>query len=485
MYFQISDVCEKFENEKPMHALVVDDESQVRKFVSDVLKDDGWEVSEADSAEHAFEMLRDRDWSVVFCDVMLGGADGFSVLRRFKEEMPETKVVLMTGHGSGAGALDATAFGAYDYLLKPFGLEELQSLSRTFWELMAKRPVHRVVTRPGVTSLHGSDINLVGRSAAFIEVMKQVGRVASTNLPVLLNGESGTGKELIASALHLRSERSGKPFVSFNCGAVPPETIESELFGHVKGGFIGADQDRRGLLEEADGGTVFLDEVTETTPAFQVKLLRAVQENEIRRVGSNATHKVDVRVIAASDRDIEEEVKAGRFREDLFYRLNAVAITLPPLRERREDILPLAKSFVERVYALNPTVDFSAEALEMLEGYAWPGNIRELENAVVRAAALCDGTIRAQDLPERIQNYRGETLREVASDDALQACTNEEWLSLSEVEGRYVTSVLAHTNGNKQAAARLLGIDRKTLERKVKRYKIQPSRESPFPTRAA
>jgi two-component system response regulator AtoC len=468
-----------------MHALVVDDESQVRKFVGDVLKDDGWEVTEADSAEHAFEMLRYRDWSVVFCDVMLGGADGFSVLRRFKDELPETKVVLMTGHASGAGALDATAFGAYDYLLKPFGLEELQSLSRTFSERPAKRPAHRVVSGAGVTSLQGSDINLVGRSTAFIEIMKQVGRVASTNLPVLLTGESGTGKELIASALHLRSERSGKAFLSFNCGAVSPEMIESELFGQVNGSLTGADQDRRGLWEEADGGTVFLDEVTETTPAFQVKLLRALQENEIRRVGSNALDKVDVRVIAASDRDVEEEVKAGRFREDLFYRLNAVAIALPPLRERREDILPLAKSFVERVYTLNPTVDFSSEALEMLEGYAWPGNIRELENAVVRAAALCQGTIRAQDLPERIRNYRGETVSEVASHDAFQACTTEEWLSLAEVEGRYVTSVLAHTNGNKQAAARLLGIDRKTLERKVKRYKIQSAKAGPIPSRAA
>ena len=457
-----------------MQALIIDDDPQVRKFVGNVLKDDGWEISEADSAENAFEMLRLRNWSVVFCDVMLGGADGFSVLRRFKDELPETKVVLMTGHGSAAGALDATAFGAYDYLLKPFGLEEVQSLSRAVLDSLAARPALRMVSREGVTSLYGSDINLVGRSEAFIKVMKQVGRVASTNLPVLLTGESGTGKEVVASALHLRSPRSEKNFVGVNCGAIPAELIESELFGHVKGSFTGADRDRRGLWEEADGGTLFLDEITETTPAFQVKLLRALQESEIRRVGSNNTQKVDVRVIAASNRDVEEEIKAGRFRRDLFYRLNAVAILLPPLRERREDILPLAKSFVERVYAL-----------DRLERYAWPGNIRELENAVVRAAAMCDGTIQVQDLPERIRNYRGETAGQEANVEAEPAAPTEEWQSLAEMEGRYVTRVLAHTKGNKQAAARLLGIDRKTLERKVKRHKIQTSGAGRFPSRAA
>ena len=229
--------------------------------------------------------------------------------------------------------------------------------------------------------------------------MKQVGRVAATSLPVLLTGESGTGKEVVASALHQHSQRSEGSFVAVNCGAIPSELIESELFGHVRGSFTGADRDRRGLWEEADGGTVFLDEITETAPAFQVKLLRALQEGEIRRVGSNQTQKLDVRVIAASNRDVEGEVKAGRFRQDLFYRLNAVSIVLPPLRERREDILPLTRYFSERVYSLNSSVSFSPEALVLLEAYAWPGNIRELENAVVRAAAMCDGTIRAQDLP--------------------------------------------------------------------------------------
>src|SRR6185295_15917432 len=308
-----------------LNALVVDDEAQVREFVSTVLQTEGWNVTQAASAEEAIEKLHRAPWSVVFCDVMLGGADGYSVLRRFKEELPGTKVVLMTGHGSAAGALDATAFGAYDYLLKPFGPEEVASLSTALREQLLQRP-RRITPKHRV--VYQSDIEMVGRSHAFIEVMKQVGRVAPTNLPVLLSGESGTGKELVASAIHHRSGRAAKTFVAVNCGAIP-----AELFGHMKGSFTGADRDRRGLWEEADGGTVFLDEISETSLSFQVKLLRVLQEGEIRRVGSNQTQKVDVRVVAASNRDVEGEVKAGRFRNDVFYRLNAVSIVLPPLRE--------------------------------------------------------------------------------------------------------------------------------------------------------
>lgn len=453
-----------------MHALVIDDEQQVRDFVCAVLKGEGWEISSAASAEEAFAKLSEKTWSIVFCDVMLGGADGFAVLRRFKDEAPDTKVVLMTGHGSAAGALDATAFGAYDYLLKPFGAEELQSLSAALHEQLTSRPQRL----SGRRRSHESDIDLVGRSQAFIEVMKQVGRVAATNLPVFLTGESGTGKELVASALHHRSGRSDKTFVAVNCGAIPAELIESELFGHTKGSFTGADRDRRGLWEEADGGTVFLDEITETAPSFQVKLLRVLQQREIRRVGSNQTRRVDVRVIAASNRDVEEEVKAGRFRNDLFYRLNAVSIMLPPLRDRREDIPPLAQAFADRVYSLNPSVRFSPDAVALLDRYPWPGNIRELENAVVRAAAMCDGMIRAQDLPERIRSYRDAQAPVTEQDQHMKASSEEpeEWPPLSTIEGRYVARVLYHTAGNKQAAARVLGVDRKTLDRMIKRHGI-------------
>jgi DNA-binding NtrC family response regulator len=467
-----------------MQALVIDDDPQLRKFVGDVLRDEGWEVTEAASAEEAFELLREAEWSVVFCDVMLGGADGFSVLKRFKEELPQTKVVLMTGHGTASGALDATSFGAYDYLLKPFGPAELVSLSLALREQMQGSKSRRLRLSSGA-STYRADIGVLGRSEAFITVMKQVGRVAKTNLPVLLTGESGTGKEVVASSLHSRSTRADQPFVAVNCGAISAELIESELFGHVKGSFTGADRDRRGLWEEADQGTVFLDEITETTPAFQVKLLRALQQGEIRRVGSNHTQRVDVRVIAASNRDVEEEVEAGRFRKDLFYRLNAVSIMVPPLRERREDILLLAKSFAERVYSLSPEVKFSLEALQLLEQYPWPGNIRELENAVVRATAVCDGTIRAKDLPERVQKYSKTQSADSALTAETPALVAEEWCPLAKIEGRYVAKVLAHTGGNKQAAARLLEIDRKTLDRMIKRHNIPMGNVAVFPSRAA
>ena len=453
-----------------LRALVIDDEAQLRAFVTAALRNDGWETNEADSAERAFELLHEQKWSAVFCDVLLGGADGYSVLRRFKEEMPETKVILMTGHGSAAGALDATAFGAYDYLLKPFGLEELRVLSEGLREQLTNGPSRFPASSRG--TLYKSDIDLVGRSAVFVEVMKQVGRVATTDLPVLLTGESGTGKEVVASALHRRSLRAEKPFVAVNCGAIPSELIESELFGHVRGSFTGADRDRRGLWEEASEGTVFLDEITETTPAFQVKLLRAVQEGEIRRVGSNQTQRIDVRVIAASNRDVAQEVAAGRFRKDLFYRLNAVSIVLPPLRERREDILPLAKRFAEQVYSLRPAVKFSPEALVALEEYPWPGNIRELENAVVRAVAMCDGVIRPQDLPELVRNYRVAFLPEEEPGEEDVPPIDDEWPSLTTLEGRYVARVLVRTKGNKQVAARLLEVDRKTLDRMIKRHGI-------------
>src|SRR5882672_2131704 len=468
-----------------MEALVVDDDPQLRKFVGEVLRGEAWEVTEADSAEQAFELLGKHEWSVVFCDVILGGADGFSVLKRFKEELPRTKVVLMTGHGTASGALDATSFGAYDYLLKPFGPDELQYLSQALREQLVSHQSRRVRARGD--SAYQAHVGVLGRSEAFIAVMKQVGRVATTNLPVLLTGESGTGKEVVASSLHSRSHRAEQPFVAVNCGAISAELIESELFGHVKGSFTGADRDRRGLWEEADKGTVFLDEITETTPAFQVKLLRALQQGEIRRVGSNHTQRVDVRVIAASNRNVEEEVDAGRFRKDLFYRLNAVSIRLPPLRERPEDILLLAKSFAQRVYSLNPEVKFSLEALELLEKYRWPGNIRELENAVVRATAICDGTIRAKDLPERVQEYCLAQTQGLAVADASDriALVVEEWSPLSVIEGRYVAKVLAQTGGNKQAAARILEVDRKTLDRMIKRHKISVDRVANFPSQAA
>jgi len=299
---------------------------------------------------------------------------------------------------------------------------------------------------------------IIGRSRAFVEVVKQVGRTADTNAPVLLTGESGTGKKLVASTIHNHSSRRDQPFVTVNCASIPAESIESELFG----------RDRRGFFEDADGGTIFLTEITKTTPSLQEKLLHFLQTGEITRAGSNDVLKVDVRVIAASNHNVEQEVVAGRFGNELFERLSEVSIVLPPLRERPEDIPLLAQSFADRVYSLSPSVNFANEALALLEKYNWPGNIRELENAVVRAVAICDGTIRAKDLPERVRNYGIQDQTVITEPEA----ANDDWVTLSVIEGRYVAQVLEHTRGNKQAAARVLAVDRKTLDRMIKRHHI-------------
>jgi DNA-binding NtrC family response regulator len=457
-----------------MRALVVDDDDLIRSNIAEVLSSEGWEVTEAASAERALELLSNNEWSLVFCDVRLSAKndhEGYDVLRSFTAQQPEAQIILMTGHGSAAGALDAVSSGAYDYLMKPFEIADVRRISQNVRRGIDKRARRSVSDELPSLPVYASDIELIGVSAAFVEVMKLVGRVAATNLPVLIAGESGTGKEIVARAIHRRSPRADKPFVAVNCGALPAELIESELFGHVRGSFTGATVDRRGLWQEADQGTVFLDEITETSLGFQVKLLRALQEGEIRRVGSNQTMRVDVRVIAATNRNAEEEMRQGRFRQDLLYRLNAVTIHLPPLRERRDDIRPLAKYFADRNLSTNGgPIGFSKEALWMLENYDWPGNIREMENAIVRATALCDQVVRSEDLPERIRSSFRTPMKETSSRGAAPSHDDEILLPLAEVERRHILSVVTRTGGNKQAAARILGIDRTTLQRKLERY---------------
>jgi DNA-binding NtrC family response regulator len=369
--------------------------------------------------------------------------------------------------------------------MKPFDNDEVLAISQSVRNGIEKR-ARQQTTGDLLPPVYTSDIDLVGQSAAFVEMMKLVGRVAGTNLPVLITGESGTGKEVVARAIHRRSQRAEQAFVAVNCGAIPADLIESELFGHVRGSFTGATVDRRGLWQEAHLGTIFLDEITETTPAFQVKLLRALQEGEIRRVGSNHTLQVDVRVIAATNRDVEGEMREKRFRQDLLYRLNAVTLHLPPLRERSEDILPLARRFAERATrAGERPVSFSREAIRILESYNWPGNIRELENAIVRATALCDGIVHPEDLPERISNAirdddptpSSEVIPAAAGTPQAGATEGATGLvSLSELECLHIKRVLEHTHGNKQAAARLLGIDRSTLQRMIKRHNLEEAK---------
>jgi DNA-binding NtrC family response regulator len=457
---------------QPLQALVIDDEPLISNFIANIITADGWSVSKATTAEQAFQMLSEQQWLLVFCDVMLGGIDGYAVLRRFSEKQTETRFVLMTGYGSAAGALDAIAFGAYDYLVKPFTVDDILNIAKVVREQYQIRSREDKLDSAAIPQGYISDISLIGKSQKFVDCLKTVGRIATTNLPVLITGESGTGKEIVAQSIHQRSSRASGSFVAVNCGAIPFELIESELFGHAKGAFTGADRERMGLWEEADGGTILLDEITETSPLFQVKLLRALQQGEIRRVGSNKTLKVNVRVIAATNRDIEEEVRQGRFRQDLMYRLNAVMIHLPPLRERVEDIPLLAGHFARQIRPLDaPPITFSPASLEILKNYSWQGNVRELENAVCHAVSLCGDIVYPQHLPVRLLQINGNPPER--SQTAIAAPRNDEWLSLAEMQTKYVAQVLAHTNGNKQAAARLLNIDRKTLTRVIKRSEVE------------
>ena len=458
-------------------ALVIDDDPQVRSFVANILRAEGWAVSEAASAEQALNLLPEKVWVLVICDVMLGDADGYTILRKFNEHVPEARFVLMTGYGTAAGALDATAIGAYDYWVKPFAVDVVLNLSKSVHEQHKTRLQHKTSKTVSPAPGYISDIPLIGNSPKFVECLKMVGRVATTNMPVLITGESGTGKEIVARAIHLRSARADKPFVAVNCGAIPVELIESELFGHAKGAFTGAERDRQGLWEEASEGTIFLDEITETNTLFQVKLLRALQEGEIRRVGSNQNIKIDVRVITASNRDVEEEVKDGRFRQDLMYRLNAMTINLPPLRERAEDIPLLAEHFARLIRPPDASpVRFSAAALKILKNYQWKGNVRELENAVFHAVSLSDNVIYPEHLPASVSQLKKEEPgleNEIEQPAKLSPLDADRWLSLAELEAEYVVRVLDYTNGNKQAAARILGIDRKTLARILNRSNSQ------------
>ncbi|HCA60058.1 MAG TPA: two-component system response regulator [Blastocatellia bacterium] len=450
-----------------LSALVVDDEPQLLELIAEVLDEKGWSVEKASTGEEAIGLIGEKNFDLVFCDVMLGAADGYDVLRRFTEVQPLAKVVLMTGRGSAAGALEATSIGAFDYLLKPFSVEDINRLADLACSQIKLRDQESGSPAEAGEQLYASEIPLIGRSPKFVECLKMVGRVAASDLPVLVTGESGTGKEIVASAIHQRSKRRGGPFVVVNCGAIPVELIESELFGHVKGSFTGASGDRVGLWEQADGGTIFLDEVTETSPLFQVKLLRTLQLGEIRRVGSNRTIKIDARVIAATNRNIEAEVADGRFRQDLMYRLNAVTICLPPLRERVEDIQLLAEHFASAAGRSGaPVIRFSAAALELMKRYSWPGNVRELENAVLHAASMTDDVVYPDHLPERIREFDREMFSaESNGDPSSSSNSNGPLAPLADIEAAYVAKVLAHTGGNKQAAARILQIDRKTLTR--------------------
>lgn len=440
----------------PLCALVVDDEPEVRRVISRVLEDAGWIVSEAESAARAKELLDAQSWMLIFLDKCLPDGDGLSILQRVTKQHSETSVVMITGQGSYNEAILAMTSGALNYLSKPFTISEVREqiercLARLEQEELSQTSV-----------LAHNEEGLVARSARMIEIGVQLQRVAKTDIPVFILGETGTGKEVVARELHRLSARASRPFVTVNCGAISPQLIESELFGHVRGAFTGADRDRKGLLEEANQGTIFLDEITETLPMFQVKLLRALQQGEIRKVGCNNVTKINVRVVTATNRNISEEVEAGRFRMDLFYRLNSCILEIPALKERPEDILPLVEYFAA---CAERSVGFSELAMTALRNYSWPGNVRELENAVTTAVKTCDGIVHIRDLPKRM--WHATSTSNEAEADALIG-RSEEFLPLREATRNYIEKVMAHTGGNKSAAARILGVSYRSMFRMLK-----------------
>jgi two-component system, NtrC family, response regulator AtoC len=461
---------------QPATILVADDDAVARELLVEALRKDGHRVEAFASGEAVIARGRQGLVDLVLTDIRMGAVDGLTVLREFKRTNPDTVVVVLTAFGSLEGAIEVIKQGAYDYLAKPFKKEDIKLVVRRGLD-------HSRLLRENARfrqELKSKEewSPLVGSSPAMLEVYKLVARVADGKSTVLLLGESGTGKELIARAIHTNGPRREKPFIPVNCGALPDTLLESEMFGYEKGAFTGAVGTKMGLFESANGGTLFLDEIGELGQPLQVKLLRVMQDQEVRRVGSTTSTRVDVRIIAATNRDLEQLVKEGKFRNDLFYRLKVVPIPLPSLAERREDIPMLVHHFLQKCAAgtKHAVRGVLPEAMALLTDYQWPGNVRELENAIERAVSLSHGPLLT---PEDLPNV----IRQGASVDAQARHPNtdshdEASLTLEEVEKRHLVRVLKETNGNKVRASKILGIDRRTLYRMAERFGLDLGEEA-------
>jgi DNA-binding NtrC family response regulator len=455
--------------------LVVDDDEVMRKLLREVLEKEGYRVQLAGSGEEAVKALKGSLFPIIVSDIRMAEMDGMAVLREVKRSRTGSAVILMTGFGSMEGAIEAIQEGAFDYISKPFKMEDLRAVvarADKHWE-----SIHAPGAATGAAAVGRLEPakGVIGKSPKIVEVYKTLARAAMSTSTVLVIGESGTGKELVARAIHGNSPRRSKRFTAVNCGALAENLLESELFGHVRGSFTGAVADKRGLFEEANGGTLFLDEIGDITPALQIKLLRVLQENEIKPVGSSETRKVDVRVIAATHQNLEALVKAGKFREDLYYRLRVISIELPPLRERMEDLGELVGSFLARYAEKNKKAvsHVSEEALAMLRAYSWPGNIRELEHAIERAVAMTNTNVLfPEDFPAEISRRPPPAQPGARKDGQPSAGAPASDASLEDMEKAHIVKVLQDVNYNKSKASEILGIDRATLYRKAQRYGI-------------
>jgi DNA-binding NtrC family response regulator len=444
--------------------LLVEDEDLSRDSLTRLLKMAAFNVKGAASGKIALSLLTHEQFDIIITDLFLPDSNGIEILKQAKEFSPYTEVILITGHASAETAVKAMKEGAFDYITKPLNFDELSILIS---KALEKRQLltENVYLKKQLNTKFGFS-NIIGNSPPMQKLFSRMKRIAGTDSTVLVLGESGTGKELVAKAIHYNSHRKDRPFIPVNCSAIPETLLESELFGHMKGSFTGAIRDKAGKFESATTGTIFLDEIGTMPMHLQTKLLRVLQEQEVERIGSSKTIQLDVRVISATNLNLEEEVKKGTFREDLFYRLNVIPIVLPPLRERKEDILALIKHFVEKncTELKRPLMSISNEALEMLEAYRWPGNVRELENMVERIVTLTDGDrIMSNDIPSHI---RDEVLTKVTERgvDLVRA--------VNEMEKRMICDALALTNGVKAKAAAMLNLNRTTLLEKMRRLGI-------------
>ncbi|MEK6284993.1 MAG: sigma-54 dependent transcriptional regulator [Acidobacteriota bacterium] len=445
--------------------LVIDDDLETCNFLTEIFAEEGWEVASSQSAEGARDAVEQSHFDLIVSDINLGArTSGIALLKEFKAISSDSEVILISGFGTLETAVEAVREGAFDYVSKPFNVNEVIATARRALK-------GRDAGAPAAVLLkeHSEASGLVGHSHKMIELYKEIALVAPSRSTVLISGESGTGKELVARAMHRNSPRAHSAFVAVNCGAITETLLESELFGHVKGSFTGATSDKRGLFEEANNGTIFLDEIGETSLSVQVKLLRVLQEGEMRRVGSARPVRVDVRVLAATNRDLEREVKEGRFREDLYYRLSVVALCVPPLRERTEDLPLLAANALRQAREAGArATTISEEALAVLNQYEWPGNVRELENTIAHAALYARGNvITPEDLPAKVRKQA----RTLPPENKTQAMFSD-LPSLDELERRYIIHVLQNVGGSRTRAAEVLGIDRRTLYRMAERFGI-------------
>jgi DNA-binding NtrC family response regulator len=432
--------------------LVVDDAFDTREVLQRNLSSQGFQVFTAGSVSEAVRVLESVSIDLVITDLKMPDVSGLDLVRHVRENLKDTEVMMITGYPSIEGAIMAVKSGAEDYLTKPFTQEELLSAVRLALDkLRVKR-----VARGGRELAPTPPFGLIGESEPMRRVFDSILKAAGATATILITGESGTGKELVARAIHYRSPRAASPFVPVNCGGIPQELLESELFGHLKGAFTGAIETRAGFFQTAEGGTIFLDEISEMPLPMQVKLLRVLQDREVRMVGSTRVKTIDVRILAATNKDLAGLVEKGAFREDLFYRINVITIALPPLRSRGDDVLLLTQHFVKKFSKEfgKPVPQISERALEVLKNYPWPGNARELENIIQRLVVMTDGDI--IDVPDLPPLMRFSALREVGLKR-----------TLAEVEAEYIQNVLASVGGNKSRAAEILGIDRKTLRKRL------------------